>query len=198
MIRGAMISVVGLLILLVLFSALVVGISLFIAALKRKPALRTATICGGGVLVLVLMVGALSLTAPRSVQHDPSIRALHDGGQEFAMVQLFPHETETVVEQLSHASSWADSLESEQGFEADIYPSAESAAIALGRGIGERLERVLNETSGPNTAVIQGHNVKAELLSAVAQGLQVHLPITECHIFDPAKPMEFAWRTLLF
>lgn len=84
---------------------------------------------------------------------------------------------------------WTDAVEEHRDFEADVYPSIEDAAEALGRRVGQRLVGTLDATEQPTPMVyvwrdsIAGHTesqnggliVTRELLEAVAAGVRQKL-----------------------
>lgn len=84
---------------------------------------------------------------------------------------------------------WTDAVEEHQDFEADVYPSIEAAAEALGRRVGQRLVSTFDFTGQPTPMIyvwrdgvagqVEDQNggliVTRELLEAVALGLRQKL-----------------------
>ncbi len=124
-----------------------------------------------------------------------SIRTSGDAASESAVESSATEAGTTQVEVQSGMTvagvPWTDAIEEYQDFEADIYPSMEDAAEALGRRVGQRLMQDLGDTEAegadaPYVYVWRDEAdggdaafISRDVLEAVARGLKQKM-------FDPA------------
>jgi hypothetical protein len=144
--------------------------------------------------------------APTDTVND-GVTALTVVNEQPPMVRGTPEAVQSSTGLTVAGRPWTDAVEEHQDFEADVYPSLESAAEALGRRAGQRLMTFIGASHEPTHTVyvrrdgVSGHTenqsgdmiITRELMEAVAAGLRQKLEeLAYVSVEQPPTPEDIA------
>ncbi len=179
---AAGISIVGLFVLGILALLAILLIVFIVKALSKNPGVGRVLV-GGFAVVVIWVVGTFLLYQRQTVDSRESLNSIMSyddrvgvsGGGASIQPQAPMSSGITIA-----GTPWTNAVEEFQDFEADVYPSIEAAAEALGRRVGTRL---METSSTGNTAKRSIYvwldedlgSISRDVLEAVATGIRQKL-----------------------